>query len=99
MKKGKVHKAREIFKIKNQIFNKLPYAKDVDIRIDRTEGGGYESHIKLHIPPKKHLLATKKDESLKQALEKSKQAILRQIDKVKMKRISKKRKGQLELST
>ncbi len=86
MKKQKIHKAREIFKIKNQIYKIAPYADDVDIKIDKVENGNFESLIRVHIPNKKSLIAVKKDKSLHNSLEKSRQAILKQVKRIKNKK-------------
>lgn len=82
MKKRKIHKAKEVFKVKNQIYKIAPYANDVDIKIDKTDNGKFESLIRVHIPPKKNLIAVKKDKCLKVSLEKSRQAIIKQVKKV-----------------
>ncbi len=89
MKKRKIHKAKEVFKIKNQIYKVAPYANDVDVKIDKTDNGKFESLIRVHIPPKKSLIAVKKDKCLKVSLEKSRQAIIKQVKKVKEKKKSK----------
>jgi len=86
MKNKKVHKAREAFKIKNQILKIVPTAKDIDVKIDKVDPSSFETLIKVYIPPQKKLVALKKDKSLKLSIEKSRQAILRQIQKIKTKR-------------
>lgn len=87
MKKKVNYQSSEVFDIKNQIAKKVPKAKEIDVRIERADSGKYETLIRLHIPPKKRLFAVKRDESVRLALEKSKQAIFRQLDKVKNKKI------------
>lgn len=86
MKKDKIHKAKEVFKIKNQIFKVAPYANDVDIKIDRAENGKFESLIRVHIPPRKSLIAVKKDKCIRTCLEKSRQAIIKQVKRIHEKR-------------
>ncbi len=90
MKKRNFHKANIALKIREQILKMAPYANEVDIKVDEDKDGEYESTIKVHIPPKKSLIAIKKDECFRSSLEKSRQAILKQVKKIKEKR--KKRK-------
>lgn len=89
MKKKRFNKAKEVFRIKNHILKLVPYAKDIDIKIDKSETGDYESLIRVHVPPRKKFIAVKRSESLKVSLEKSRQAILRQVKKLKEKKQSK----------
>ena len=85
MKSNNNHIEKEIFKIKNRITKVLPNANDVDIRIDKNEDGLYESLIKVHVPRKKELIASKQANTIKKCLDKSHQAIARQINKIKKK--------------
>lgn len=89
MKRVSIHRAREVFKIKNQIFKILPYAKDVDVKIERMDEDLFQTAIKVEIPHHPPLFAAKSAESLKVCLEKNRQAILKQIDKVKNRRFTK----------
>ncbi len=82
MKKKKLRKFKEIARVKNNIYRMFPHANDVTVKIDEV-GGKYESLIKVHIPPKKNLIAFKADNSFKGSLEKSYHAMVRQIHKVK----------------
>ncbi|MFT6631304.1 MAG: ribosome-associated translation inhibitor RaiA [Bacteriovoracaceae bacterium] len=88
MKRTKIHKAKEVFKIKNNIYKIAPYIKDVDVKLAKTYHGKYESLIRVHIPHKKKLFAAKKDECPKLSLEKSRQAIIKQIKKLKKKKLA-----------
>jgi len=90
MKKIKKHKEEEFFKIKNQIYKIAPDANDIDIKIDRYDKARFESFIRVHIPPRKNLIAIKKDKSLNVSLEKSCKAIIKQVKKVKGKKKKKK---------
>jgi hypothetical protein len=60
MKRTKIHKAKEVFKIKNNIYKIAPYIKDVDVKLAKTYHGKYESLIRVHIPHKKNYLLQKK---------------------------------------
>lgn len=99
MKKNKFNKVREIFKIKNQIYKKMPYVNDIDIKIDKAENGQYESLIRLNLAPRKRLIAVKREKSISLALEKSKQAILRQLEKVRRKKVVNRQMINLSLLT
>ena len=78
----KVHKAREVFKIKNSLFKVAPNISDVDIRINKVEGGRYKTQISVKVPAKTKLISSKIDESLSQSIEKAHKAILKQINKI-----------------
>ena len=78
----KINRAKEVFKIKNQIYKVAPHTSDIDVQFKRLAGGEYESLIKVHIPHKKNIVAVKRDASLQASIEKSKQAITKQIEKV-----------------
>lgn len=77
---------QEVSKIKSKIAKVLPNVNDVAIHIDKSEDGLYESFIKVYVPKKKELVASKRAPTIKKCLEKSHQAITRQIHRVKGKR-------------
>jgi ribosome-associated translation inhibitor RaiA len=78
----KIHKAREVFKIKNNLLKVAPNICDVDIRINKTHGGKYKTQILVKVPAKTKLISSKIDESLSQSIEKAHKAIVKQIIKV-----------------
>ena len=96
MRKKKIYYANAFFNIKEQIFRKLPNAKDVDIKIYQNEKNEYETSIQVHLPPQKFLIAKKKDKSFKSGLEKAKQAIFNQLSKTKKYSGFKKKKREFE---
>lgn len=77
---------QEVSKIKNKIIKVLPNVNDVAIHIDKNEDGQYESLIKVKVPKKKELFASKQAPTISKCLEKSHHAISRQIQKIKTKR-------------
>ena len=81
----KNHKAKEVFKVKNKIYKIAKAADEVEVQIDKTEKGEYESLIRVHIPPRKNIIAIKKSDSLKSSLEKSTQAAIKQVQRIKNK--------------
>ena len=85
MKKKKLRKSKEIIRKKLKLKEKFPQAADVNIKIDKNDQGDFESMIRVHIPPRKRLLAFKTDKSFSGSLDKSYQAIIRQVQKVKSK--------------
>lgn len=86
MKKKKKKNFKNIFKLKKQIQRIDPKADKVEVKIDKSDQQSFETLIKVHIPPHKNLIAIKRDKSLKLSIEKSKQAIIKQVQKVKSKR-------------
>lgn len=85
MKKDKKKLEQEVLKIKEKITKVLPNVDEVDIKVNKNEQGAYQSFIKVHIPKRKQLVACKRADNIKRCLEKSHQAISRQIHKAKMK--------------
>jgi ribosome-associated translation inhibitor RaiA len=77
----KVHKTREIFKIKNNIYKVAPYIQEVDVKINKLNNGLYKSQIFVHISNRKNIVSTKVDSDFLYSLEKAQKAIVKQIKK------------------
>lgn len=77
----KVHKTREIFKIKNNIYKVAPCVHDIDVKVDKLNNGLYKSQIFVHIPNRKNIVSTKVDSDFLYSLEKAQKAIVKQIKK------------------
>ena len=80
--KGKTHKTREVFKIKNHLYKVAPNILDIDIKIKRSNDGKIKSQIFVHMPKKKKIVSSKVDNSLTYSLEKAHKAIVKQITKL-----------------
>lgn len=101
MTKKRFNLAREIFKIKNNIYKIIPNVEFVDIKVQKSEDHTYESQILIKIGNHKKILAIKTNESIKIALQKSHQAVIRQIKRIKEKKARRRNKliEQLDLIT
>jgi ribosome-associated translation inhibitor RaiA len=83
MKDDKKQIEEEIIKVKTKIAKVLKNVNGIDIRVDKKDKGLYKSLIKIYVPKRKHLLATKEDYDFKRCLEKSQKAIERQLKRTK----------------
>ncbi|MBD65923.1 MAG: hypothetical protein CME62_11995 [Halobacteriovoraceae bacterium] len=83
-------------KAKNNILKIAPHIKSIEVQIAELEPKTFKTKIQAHVPPKKVLVAAKKDENLHLSIEKAQEAILKQIQKHKAR--SKKRKRPWQLS-
>lgn len=83
MKKRKIHRAREVFKMKNQLLSKIPKAKDVEVDLKKDSNAGFKTTVKVYLPAKKCLVAYKNNPSLKVCLEKAKEDILNQASRIR----------------
>jgi ribosome-associated translation inhibitor RaiA len=86
MKRNGVFIDQETQKLKRKIHRTIPNAGEVELKVDKNQSDQYETHVSVRIPPRQTLIASKKDKSLKVSLEKTKQAILRQLQKLKTRR-------------
>ena len=87
MKQGKIKNSEEINKTKNHIYKVAPHINNIDVKIEKAGNGKFQSFIRVHIPPKKKLIAIKNGPCLKTSLERSRQAIIRQLNKEKEKKL------------
>lgn len=93
----KFHKAREVFKIKNQLYKVAPFASDVDVRIKRLSTGRYKSQVLLNIPSRKRIVSAKVDDTIPESLEKAYKAAIKQVNKTVKKSFHRKSIRHLEL--
>ena len=94
MKSKKFYRPVVIDETKEHIHRLFPNATNIDVKIKKDELGHFQSQIMVRVPNHKELVAHKKDPLLKKSLDKTFQAIVSQISKIKNK--SKQRKDVME---
>jgi hypothetical protein len=81
----------EIQRVKEHISEVFPHTNRIDVRVDEIPKKGFRSLIKVTAPKKRNIIALKVDKSIKKSLEKSHQAVVKQLHKAKQ-RVLKKNK-------
>lgn len=88
--------SKQIDKIKNQISDLFPHVEKVDIRLKKHLKGMHKAQISVNAPGSKNLFAEKVCGSPSSSLEKSSEAIISQIRKLKNKKLGKRHKQSLK---
>lgn len=76
----------KIERVKARVRSAAPEAQNIEVKVQKLpqkDQNRYECFIKAHVPPKKEVVARRIARSPFISLEKSRQAVLRQIDKKK----------------
>lgn len=82
MNKKRTFTSKSIDKVKQHIKHIFPYLKDIRIKMEKPDGNSFRSKIIVKAPNKKVIIATKDAENYNSALEKSEQAVIKQINKI-----------------
>ena len=76
---------KKVARVKRHINKVFPHANDVDIKVQKLPKEGFKSLIRIKAPKKKTIIAVKIDSDIERSLEKSHQAVVKQIHKLKTK--------------
>ena len=79
---SKIHRTREVFKVKNNLYKAAPKILDIDVDIKELKNGRYQARVQTFLPGKKTVVAVKTGSNFNKALTKAQYASLRQIKKV-----------------
>ncbi len=85
MKQKCLQNNEHINKMKDHIYRIFPHAKHIDVRVDQTPEKKFKTFVRVSVPQRTDLIALKTDQDLRKSLEKSQNAIMRQIRKIKAK--------------
>ena len=61
---SKIHRTREVFKVKNNLYKAAPKILDIDVDIKELKNGRYKARVQTFLPGKKQSLQLRQDQTL-----------------------------------